>query len=424
MWPYLFVSALSEPIRRMGVARRVRNGREDAERARERFGYASEGRPTGDVIWFHAGGERQSLALMPLLTRLGKELPDVHFLLTTTTYGSLKAIQSTGLPPRVTHQYAPVDAPGPIRRFLDHWRPSAGIHAELDLWPRLIHTAAQRDIPQALINTRITPKEARARRRYGKIFAEMLSHFHRILLQDEASLAEFLKLGADPERSAVAGSLKGAADPLPDIADERAQLSAAIGTRPRWLAAGTDPREEAVLFKAHDIAREGEPGLILFIAPDSPTQAKATTAHARKLFEDVALRSAGDPITRTTAVYVIDAYGEMGLWHRLCPVSFIGQSLNVPGDRLRGRNPFDAASVDALILHGPSVDYYSDDYTALSAAAGTVEVNSPERIAKTVLRAQDPAWRIPYIGGARKVMQDGRQALRDTVQAVMDTYID
>ena len=68
------------------------------------------------------------------------------------------------LPPRTRHQFLPLDAPGYLARFLDHWRPALSVWAEQDLWPGAVTATAARGIPLALVNARMNA-EAYARRR-------------------------------------------------------------------------------------------------------------------------------------------------------------------------------------------------------------------------------------------------------------------
>ena len=41
----------------------------------------------------------------------------------------LELLRRTGLPPRCQHQFAPVDTPEAVSRFLDHWQPSLALAA-------------------------------------------------------------------------------------------------------------------------------------------------------------------------------------------------------------------------------------------------------------------------------------------------------
>jgi len=64
------------------------------------------------------------------------------------------------LPVGALHQYVPLDLPGAVARFLDTWKPEAGLFVESDLWPNLILAASRRGIKLALVNARISARSA------------------------------------------------------------------------------------------------------------------------------------------------------------------------------------------------------------------------------------------------------------------------
>ena len=49
------------------------------------------------------------------------------------------------------HQFAPIDLPRYVARFLDHWRPNLGLFVESDLWPNRIMASAERGIPLVIL---------------------------------------------------------------------------------------------------------------------------------------------------------------------------------------------------------------------------------------------------------------------------------
>lgn len=416
---YLAFARVSEPLWRLALHRRARRGREDPARMAEKFGRGMAPRPKGPVVWFHALSVGESLALLALLNRLAAARPDLWVLLTTSTRTSVEAWDRVGLPPRVIHQYAPVDAPGPMRRFLRHWKPAAAVFAEFDLWPvRMLETTGA-GVPAILINSRLSAGRFEQRMRMARVYGWLLARFRRILLQDAASVPRFVALGAPADRVAVMGVLKAAAAPLPDAPAERAALAAAIGDRPLWFAAATERREEPQVIEAHRQASLRAPRLLLIIAPRHARDADGTEALARAAFAHVARRSRGEVIGPDTQVYIADTIGEMGLWYRLSPVSFVGHSLRVEGEPLSGKNPFEAAALGSVILYGPEVDMFSESYAALAAADAAILTEDAPALARAVLALQDPAARAPHLPGAARVMAEQQAPLEIALDAVL-----
>ncbi len=415
---YLALARASGPLWRLVLARRTRAGKEDPARVGEKLGRPALARPPGRLVWFHAVSVGESLALLTLLRRLGREMPDAHFLLTTITRSSAEALARAGLPPRVIHQFAPADAPGPVGAFLGHWRPDAAVVAERDLWPLTLTETHRRGIPMLLVNARVTARGFRRRKRLPALYRGLYGLFERILMQNEDSRARFVAMGAPPDRLEVMGVLKTASDPLPDRPEERAALAARLGDRPRWLAGSTARREEAQLFEAHARARDRCPGLLFIIAPRQPGLADATEAEARARFAHVARRSRGETIGPETQVYIADTIGEMGLWFRLCPVTFMGNSLPVEGATPTGKNPWEAVALGSLVLHGPHTGNFAESYDALRAVGGAVEVADAAALAAAVVAAQDADFRAPRTAAAAALAAEAQAALDRAAAAV------
>jgi hypothetical protein len=121
-------------------------GKELADRWREKLGQATAARPEGPLVWLHAVGLGEVLALRGLIAAMAELAPEVEFLVTSTTRGSAEVLAGN-LPPRTRHQFLPLDAPRYLARFLDHWRPALSVWAEQDIWPGAVVATARRGIP-------------------------------------------------------------------------------------------------------------------------------------------------------------------------------------------------------------------------------------------------------------------------------------
>src|SRR3546814_18494501 len=80
-------------------------------------------------------GEAQSA--LPLIERLRRDWPGFAILMTSGTVTSAR-LMSQRLPPGTIHQYVPVDMPGAVAGFLDHWRPDIGLIVQSAFWPTLL----------------------------------------------------------------------------------------------------------------------------------------------------------------------------------------------------------------------------------------------------------------------------------------------
>ena len=145
---------IASPFARLVLRERAARGKEDWMRMNERLGVAGVARPDGRLIWLHGASVGESLSALPLIEKL---MEQASVLVTSGTVTSA-ALLGQRLPAGVLHQFVPLDTPGAVARFLDHWRPDAGLFIESDLWPNLILGAHARGVKLALVNARISAR--------------------------------------------------------------------------------------------------------------------------------------------------------------------------------------------------------------------------------------------------------------------------
>jgi 3-deoxy-D-manno-octulosonic-acid transferase len=376
---YRSLTSLARPVAPLLLKLRERRGKEEPERRGERLGKASVPRPSGRLAWFHAASVGETTAILPLISALADERPDLSFLVTTGTVTSAR-LAGERLGPRAIHQYAPLDAPEYVRNFLAHWQPNLAVFTESEIWPNLILESSARGIPLALVNARMTKRSFRRWRRNLGISRPLFSRFAVVLAQNEALARRFHTLGAT---SAVpAGSLKVDAPPPPVDDAELARLKPALGGRALLVAASTHEGEDQIIADAHRELARTLPNLCTIIAPRHPERGGAIAEMLASRGFNVARRSQGRLPGRESDAYVADTIGELGMLYKLAPVAFIGGSLVDRG----GQNPIEAVRQGAVVLTGPHWQNFSDTYRALIDHRGAIVVRSAEEIASAARR--------------------------------------
>jgi 3-deoxy-D-manno-octulosonic-acid transferase len=371
----LFAVAVT-PFATLYVRQRAERGKEDRTRLKERLGVSAIARPPGRLVWVHGASVGESLAALPLIERLLAE-GDTGVLVTSGTVTSA-VLMAQRLPPGVLHQFVPLDMPGAVARFLDHWKPDIGLFVESDLWPNLILAASARGVRLALVNARISARSARHWAWARKSAAALLGAFDVVLAQDEEIAARFRQLGARDVQ--VVGSLKADAPPLGVNEADLAAMRTLIGDRPVLLAAQTHPGEDETVLPAHDLLRARFPDLLTILVPRHVTRGGEIEMLCGA--RPSARRSAGGVITSETAIYIADTMGEMGLLYRLAPFCFLGGTL-VP---LGGHNVLEPAALHCAVLAGPHTVNAAGAYAAVLEAQGFGLVCSSADIAREAAR--------------------------------------
>ena len=390
-------------------------GKEDPERLEERLGISLAERPTGNLIWFHAASVGESLSLVELIKRISSSQPDYNFLITTGTITSAKLILSR-LPSNAVHQYIPVDTPRAVEKFLDRWRPSLAIWTESEFWPNLISFTSARDIPMILINARISEKSYRRWRFFKKSLKNLIEKFNYSLIQDQKTVKYFSKIGISSNNFELTGTLKEGSAALPHSETEQVEISKQILNRPVWLAASTHEGEEKLIAAAHRHASKASQGLLLIIVPRHPERGLEIASILTKENFKICLRSKKDKISSDTQIYIADTLGELGLWYRIAPVSFVGGSF-VP---IGGHNPFEPAALGSAILHGPYVENFKEIYNRLNVAGAAVKIEEASELGVKLIETLSPENAAKLAQSAWEVSSNGAEITDRAIKLIYE----
>jgi 3-deoxy-D-manno-octulosonic-acid transferase len=395
-----------------GILRgRARNGKEDPARLGERLGRPSLARPEGPLVWLHGASVGETVSLLPVVERLRRERPDTAVLVTsgTTTSADLLARR---LPPGAVHQYLPVDTPAATRRFLDHWRPDLAVFVESELWPNLLLGAKARGAKLALVSARMTEDSARGWTRFPGVAKAVLRAFDLVLPQDVRTGIRLKDLGALVDGYA---NLKLVGDALPADGAELARLRAAAGDRLIVTAASTHPGEDPLIASAVE-ATGVYP--LLVIVPRHPARGPKLATDLRAQNRIIALRSAGEPLTAETDIYIADTLGELGLFFRLGDIAVMGGSF-LPD--IGGHNPLEAARLDRPVVFGDHYANWIDIYGALGAGGvGCADQDHLTRALTGLLTADEARQRM---GQAARRVADQEAGVLDRLWAQLEPLL-
>jgi len=200
------------------------------------------------------------------------------------------------------------------------------------------------------------------------------------------------------------------------IMELEALLGAPLAERTKRRVLMT-PLGEDIAARAHRAALRAAHRTLLIIAPRHPERGPAIAQTLRDEGWNVALRSAGQDIMTHTQIFVADTLGEMGLWYRLAPISFMGGSLAEIG----GHNPFEPAALGSAILHGPHVSNFIDIYDRLTHAGAAELVKDTDQLSEALRRLQSPDEAARMAHAAWEVSSTGAEVTDWALDLILDT---
>lgn len=362
----------------------------------ERFGASPILSEHADVIWIHAVSVGEVEASRPLVAILQTEFPQHQLLITTMTPTGSERVKLL-FADSVAHCYVPYDLPFIIQRFLQRSHPQFGIIMETEIWPNLLLSCQQQNIPLILANARMSERSAKAYARFPKFTKTILQSLPIIAAQGEQDRQRFQKLGADIEKVHAIGNLKYEIS-LPASLTEQAATMRNMwdNDRPVWVAASTHEGEEDIVLNASRQVRSVLPDLLLIIVPRHPERFDRVAALSQRAGFKTLRRSEQKPCPPDVQVLVVDTMGELPLFYAASDVAFVGGSLVPHG----GHNLLEPAALGRAILTGPHYFNFNDITAQFLEANAALQVTDTQSLATTVIELLQNAQQRAQMGEA------------------------
>ncbi len=378
----------------------------------ERFGQGAVLSDKVPVIWIHAVSVGEVEATRPLVQKLFSEFPDHQLLITTMTpTGSAHVKRLYG--DSVTHCYLPYDVSFAVQRFLKRTHPQFGIIMETELWPLMLLTCQQLNIPLVLANARMSERSAKGYARLAGFTKTILKSLHFIAAQSENDRQRFKQLGADKKNIHAIGNLKYEISLASGLIEQATAMRSIWGShRPIWVAASTHEGEEIAILNATRQVRAACSELLLIIVPRHPERFDKVTALSQKSGFKTLRRSEHRPCPLDVQVMVVDTMGELPLFYAASDVAFVGGSLVPVG----GHNILEPAALGRPIITGPHYFNFNEITQQFLDADAAIQIDNTETLADTVIQLlQDPLKRSNMGEAALKIMANSQGASKRLV---------
>jgi 3-deoxy-D-manno-octulosonic-acid transferase len=376
---YQFLSIIFFPLIKLYIFFRILRKKENVKRISEKFGRSSiKITNKKNIIWVHAVSVGEMNSAIVLVESLIKENQENLILFTTTTITSAeilskKIIEFNG---KVIHQFLPIDSYFCVAKFLNFWQPEKIIFIESEIWPNFLYQAFQREIPTFLVNARISDRSLKRWQFAKKIGFNIFDYFDKIFAQTSDDKKKLSTLTFRPVF--CYGNLKSQTKDLKIDLEKLAEIKFSIKNRPIFLATSTHRGEEKIVIDCHHYLRKKFSNLLTIIVPRHPIRAE----EIKILFKDSSFsqHSKNQKIEDETEFYLVDSFGELGIFYSLVDFAFIGGSL----EKIGGHNPFEAIRLDCGIISGREVFNFKEIYQKLAENNACFLVNCKEELIEMV----------------------------------------
>ncbi len=413
---YSLLTALLTPVVLVRLALRGLKSPAYFRRWRERFGLFSAPalhRP----IWIHAVSVGEVNAAIPLIRALMKRYQDSDFVITTITpTGSDRVQQVFGN--QVFHVYLPYDLPGAVKRFLRKINPWLAVIMETEIWPNLFRFSHKQGIPLVVANARLSEMSLKGYKWVQTLAAMAFNNAQYVAAQTYTDADRMLRLGCNPEKIYVVGSLKFDIHIDHELRRLGRMYRQKLGAeRPVWIAASTHPDDEKPVLDAFVRLKREYPDLLLVLVPRHPERFAQAAQNCRQLGLNTQLRSEDGFCDSSADVFVVDTMGELLNFYAAADIAFVGGSIASIG----GHNVLEAAVFKLPVLVGPNTHNFSEINQILASCGGSITVRNADDLTHHVRSLiKNPDQRRDMGEAAYRMVQEHRGAVDLTMQLIVN----
>jgi len=364
----------------------------------------------GDRLWIHVSDAAAAGAVPTLVARLAEARGEPLKAMMSGHVGSAHDIGAS-----VTR--LPRERAADIRAALAVDPPGAALFLGLEILPAFLYGLRETGTRTILV---AGPDSAEVSPGGRLLSRATLRLFDRITATTDSAATKLSRLGAPHAGIEVVGRLEVTTPPPP--VDPRAQedLARILAGRPSWLAADVVLDEIRPILAAQRQANGMSHRLLLVIAPASGQDPSAFVAAAEARGYSVARRSEGGVPSEDVQILVADMPGEIGLWLRLAPITFVGRSLLPTGGDARPDAP---AALGSAILYGPDVGAHRTDFDYLASLGGARLVHDGQALGAAVssLLAPDKTAAMAHVAWTESSRgAEGTDRLVDILMTALD----
>ena len=307
-------------------------------------------RPEGKLFWINGVSIGEAKSGIIVADLIKKKYPKSTILFSTSTISSYNLIKK--LNKNIVLIYSPLDVNFIIKRFINKWKPDLTIFMESEIWPNIINEIKNYGKKYIILNGRISQKSYDVWKKLSFFSKKIFPSIYLCAAQDRLSKRRFQSLGIRDVR--LSSNLKFLSDRLTYKKSDYELLKSQLKNKKIISLFSSHKDEELFLIDCFNLLKKKN--LFFVIIPRHPKKLDRIKSNLESNKIKYSIRSTKTKIPKDHGFYIVDSFGELGLFFKLSHISVVGGSLKNSG----GHNPMETNSFNCALIFGKYMQNFKD----------------------------------------------------------------
>ena len=369
---YNLIFTILHPLLIIFLKIRVFKNKEDGNRYLEKLGYASIA-PIKGAIWFHVASLGEIKSIHSIIKHYQKN-QDTKLLITSVTLSSYEYFKIHMKNENTFHQYAPLDSPIIISRFLKIWKPKLSIFVESEIWPNMI-IQTSKYCKLILLNCRISKNSFKKWKLIKKSFIKIMIKFEFILAQSY-EVFDYLKY-FNLHNIKMIGNIK-----LTNTEKNNPNIIKINNQNFNWVAMSIHNSEINFIIETHIRLARLKKNLTTFLIPRHLNRIRNITDNLKNKNLTYQKISENTYVSNLNGIVIVDQFGIAEDIFNQVELVFMGGSIIDHG----GQNPIEPLKYGCKVFTGKNIHNFNEIYNELINKKIAKIINNEDELVNELIK--------------------------------------
>jgi len=341
----------------------------------EKLGYASIA-PIKGVIWFHVASLGEIKSIHSIIKHYQKN-QNTKLLVTSVTLSSYEYFKIHMKNENTFHQYAPLDSPIIISRFLKIWKPKLSIFVESEIWPNMI-IQTSKYCKLILLNCRISKNSFKKWKIIKKSFIKIMIKFEFILAQSY-EVFDYLKY-FNLHNIKMIGNIK-----LTNAEKNNLNIIKINNQNFNWVAMSIHNSEINFIIETHIRLARLKKNLTTFLIPRHLNRIRNITGNLKSKNLTYQKISENTHVGNLNGIVIVDQFGMAEDIFNQVELVFMGGSIIDHG----GQNPIEPLKYGCKVFTGKNIHNFNEIYNELINKKIAKIINNEDELVNELIKKFD-----------------------------------